>query len=603
MTSPRWTTSRRMLCFCWLLATTGLAGLLVTSAIGQEGSTEGRIAREDVDTCMACHAEEIDGARAVDLAALSASPHKDLKCQDCHSSINAAPHTPQMLKEKASCATCHPDEGEAFAKSAHAKPDQSPGDHPTCVSCHSPGDPHAVVAASTADRRRKVALCSDCHAQTERMGRYGVDPDAVPSYNESFHGKAFLRFGMTNVAICTDCHRYHDVLPSRNPESPVHRNNAARTCAQSGCHPGAQINFAMSGANHLRLKIKESPVLQIEEMFFRWLTLGVITFLLGGIALDLRKRVFGADAPPAGRLVGFLIALSFLFLVASLLMAYLHVGGAPWSALTAIGIMILAFVLYLTRPHPRVERAKMKLFPRFTVAQRWQHFLLAISFTVLMLTGLPLRFAEVEWLQTFYLLFGGITGARIAHRVAAVVMIFTWIWHTLYLLYRWSKAGFSLKSWTMWPTRKDVSDFIAVTKSYLGLSQEEPKYDRFQFREKFDYFAVYWGMPIMVFSGLVLWFPIYFGNRLPEIGLSFAYIAHSDEAILALLVIVIWHFYNTHFNPAFFPMNPVFYTGSLTQEEMERDHPLELERLVKQEQTASTQDAPQSSPPASDQRE
>jgi cytochrome b subunit of formate dehydrogenase len=185
----------------------------------------------------------------------------------------------------------------------------------------------------------------------------------------------------------------------------------------------------------------------------------------------------------------------------------------------------------------------------------------------------------VEWLGHIYVLFGGLAGARIAHRVAAVVMIINWIWHTLYLLYRWRKHGFSFKSWSMWPNRKDWADFIAVSKYYLGLSKEEPRYDRFQFREKFDYFAVYWGMPIMVFSGLVLWFPIYFGNRLPEIGLSFDYIAHSNEAILAFLAIVLWHFYNTHFNPDNFPMSPTWYTGTKTQEERAREHPLELARL------------------------
>jgi cytochrome b subunit of formate dehydrogenase len=338
----------------------------------------------------------------------------------------------------------------------------------------------------------------------------------------------------------------------------------------------------MSGANHLRLKIKEQPILHLEEVLFQFLTVGTILFLLGGVTLDLKTMVFSRGAAPkAGRPVALLIGLSFLGVVAALGLAYFRVGrAAEWSFVAAVILMALAFLLYLLRPR-RTEPSTpaQPVYPRFTVAQRVQHALLAISFTLLAVTGMPLRFATVDWLKAIYLIFGGLSGARIVHRVSAVVMIITWVWHTIYLLFRWKRAGFTFKSWTMAPNLKDVADFITVSKYYFGLTKEEPKYDRFQFREKFDYFAVYWGMPIMVFSGLVLWFPIYFGNRLPEIGLSVAYIAHSDEAVLAFLAIVLWHFYNTHFNPDNFPMSRTFYTGTKTREEMEREHALELDRI------------------------
>lgn len=580
-------TARKKLLLCWMAALLGTIGLLVPVAFGQQDNeSQSQIAFDDVDSCMACHAEQQERqaggtAARVDLAALNASPHKDLKCQGCHSSITSFPHTAEMMKTKASCASCHAEQQDAYLLSAHAKPDKSPGDHPTCANCHATGaDPHAVFSSKTWTRRDAIKICGDCHSQTERMQRYNVDTDAVHSYKESFHGKALLRFGMERAANCIDCHRSHDVLASSNPASPVHRNNAAQTCSQQGCHPGAQMNFAMSGVGHLRLKVKESVILQAEALFFHWLTVGTILFLLGGVAFDLRRRVFSRDTIPAsGRLVGFLISTSFLFLLSALGMAYLKIGNAPWSAIAAFTLMGLAFLFYYLRPRRPKAAAEGRRYTRFTVAQRVQHILLAVSFTLLVVTGMPLRFAETEWLSHVYILFGGLQGARLTHRVAAVVMIATWIWHTLYLFYRWHKAGYSFKSWTMWPTRKDFSDFFGTIKYHLGLAKEEPKFDRFQFREKFDYFAVYWGMPIMVFSGLVLWFPIYFGNRLPEIGLSFAYIAHSDEAILAFLAIVTWHMYNAHFNPDRFPMSRVFLTGELTREEMEREHPLELERI------------------------
>jgi len=188
---------------------------------------------------------------------------------------------------------------------------------------------------------------------------------------------------------------------------------------------------------------------------------------------------------------------------------------------------------------------------------------------------MPLRYAQVGWSHYLNLLFGGFEGARIAHRCAAALMTGTWVWHFFFLLYRWRKAGLSLKSWTMMPTRKDFVDFLDTIKYGLGLRSQRPDYDRFQFREKFDYFAVYWGMPIMVLSGLVLWFPVFFGNRLTDLGLGVAYIAHSDEGLLAFLAILIWHLYNVHLDPEHFPMNAVWYSGVVAESAMERDHPVE----------------------------
>jgi cytochrome b subunit of formate dehydrogenase len=275
--------------------------------------------------------------------------------------------------------------------------------------------------------------------------------------------------------------------------------------------------------------------------------------------------------------VALLVSISFLFLALGLLMAWLGIGKPALAVATAVCVMALAFIVYFATPKAHPARPAQRMFPRLTVAQRWQHGLLLGSFTLLVLTGLPIRFYNVDWLRNIYLMLGGLGVLRVVHRVAASVMIATWIWHTVFLVYRWKKAGFALKSWSMFPRWKDVTDFIGVSMYYLGLADEEPKYDRFEFRQKFDYFAVYWGMPIMVFSGLVLWFPVALGSRLPEIGISAAYIAHSDEAILAFLAIVTWHLYNVHFNPDTFPMSPTFYTGTKTQEDMEREHPLELE--------------------------
>jgi hypothetical protein len=103
------------------------------------------------------------------------------------------------------------------------------------------------------------------------------------------------------------------------------------------------------------------------------------------------------------------------------------------------------------------------------------------------------------------------------------------------------------------------------------------------FREKFDYFAVFWGLPVMMMSGLILWFPVFFGNLLPDLAIPVAYIAHSDEAILAISAIVVWHFYNVHYKPDKFPMSWVWLTGRISEHDIQHEHPLEYERLTAQQ--------------------
>jgi cytochrome b subunit of formate dehydrogenase len=481
-----------------------------------------------------------------------------------------------VVTSENACRDCHKDHAAQAMSSRHDKPDKVAGDHPTCFICHA-GGPHNMVKPKTPTAQAQVELCVGCHQDEALMKRYGMTIEPVVSYLKSFHGKAVMRFGQQDSATCVDCHGLHAVLPHTSAQSPVHESNVTETCRQ--CHPGAKMNFSLSGANHLSLKIEETPLLRGQELFFKVLTVSVILGLMLLIVLDLRRKVFSHDYhPESGRPVGFLIALSFFTVIVGIGMVALEIRGARYPVAASLGLMAVAMLMYLFIRQPK-EHKREKVYPRFNLSQRTQHFLLVASFTVLVVTGMPIRFAEIAWAPDVQLLFGGFAGARLAHRIAAVVMIAAWVWHTGYLLYLWKKAKFSFKSWTMLPNKKDFIDFYHTVTYGVGLRKEPPSFDRFQFREKFDYFAVYWGMPIMVFSGLILWFPIFFSNYLTNLGFGVAYIAHSDEAVLAMLAIVIWHFYNTHFNPDTFPMNRTWLTGTMTESEMLRDHPFEKARM------------------------
>jgi cytochrome b subunit of formate dehydrogenase len=530
--------------------------------------------------CKTCHAQET--------AALTQSVHgRAMKngdtspsCLSCHwerSHTITKPSRMDLTQREGACKTCHADKTASLVGSVHDRPDVVPGDHPTCLSCHG-GKVHDISAPKRLTPTEQIALCSSCHNDAAKMARYGLTTGAVLSYEQSFHGRAVMRFGKKNSATCTDCHGLHGVLAPNDVDAPTNPANLAQTCGK--CHTDSGRNFAVSGASHLRLRIQSSPILLVEEVFFMVLIMGTMFMLFLMVLLDLRRKAFYPGAKPeAGRLVSVLIAISFLLLTGGIALAFLRVNGVEWLWIGALASVVLAFIVNAINrarhPHPKAE----KHYPRFTLVMRFQHAILASTFTLLVLTGLPLHFADVGWMHYILVAFGGFEGARVVHRVCGVAMVVNWIWHLGYLLLLWKRAGFTWSSWTMLPTKKDVRDVIDYFKYLLGLRQDPPAWDRFQFREKFDYYADIWGTIVMGSTGFVLWFPTTLGNKLPDLAFGFSYIAHSYEGLLAMMAIIVWHFYNTHFNPDTFPMNPTWLTGTMSASEMEREHPLEKARV------------------------
>jgi formate dehydrogenase gamma subunit len=247
----------------------------------------------------------------------------------------------------------------------------------------------------------------------------------------------------------------------------------------------------------------------------------------------------------------------------------------------------------MAHDHAATAGAAARSFQRLTLFQRIQHWIMLGTFTLLALTGLPMRFPEVGWLGGIYSAVGGLVVARAIHRGAALLMVADGVLHLGYLSWLLLKHRFHvLEAWPMIPTWKDAQDWWATSLYYFGIRKTLPDYDRFNFREKFDYFAVFWGLPVMMLSGLILWFPVLFGNLLPDIAIPMAYIAHSDEAILAISAIVVWHFYNVHYNPDKFPMSWVWLTGRVSEAEIAQEHPLEYERLLAAEAKPTPEPTP-----------
>jgi cytochrome b subunit of formate dehydrogenase len=237
-------------------------------------------------------------------------------------------------------------------------------------------------------------------------------------------------------------------------------------------------------------------------------------------------------------------------------------------------------VLDLRGPERRVERE----FVRFSNVQRALHACMIVSFISLATTGLTLKFSYTGWAAVVSRILGGFQIAGFIHRTAAVLMFGVFSTH-LYTLVQLKKR--ERKTWrnlifgadSMLPNRQDLTQFIATMKWFVGAGPR-PQYGRWTYWEKFDYFAVFWGIAIIGSTGLTLWFPIFFTRFLPGWAINVATVIHSDEALLATGFIFTVHFFNTHLRPEKFPMDTTIFTGHMPLAELKRDKPLEYERLL-----------------------
>ncbi len=234
---------------------------------------------------------------------------------------------------------------------------------------------------------------------------------------------------------------------------------------------------------------------------------------------------------------------------------------------------------------PVAENSSEKQYQRFTRLNRLLHVVMIVCFLSLALTGMTLKFAYTSWAVFLSHLFGGFESAGYIHRVAAATMIFLFITHIIDLVRRKRNEYGTWRAMLLGPdsmvfNKKDLQDLVGNFKWFIGKGPR-PSYGRWTYWEKFDYFAVFWGMIVIGSTGLMLWFPEVFTLLLPGWFINVATIIHSDEALLATGFIFTVHFFNTHFRPEKFPMDIVVFTGRMTLEEFKEDKPLEYEALVK----------------------
>lgn len=239
---------------------------------------------------------------------------------------------------------------------------------------------------------------------------------------------------------------------------------------------------------------------------------------------------------------------------------------------------IVAFVRGELKP---IHRRGDVWVRRFRPVHQWIHVTVVITFLILASTGLPLKFHFVGLAETLSRLLGGVAVARYFHRLAGVATFGYASFFVGYLLREIviKKRYELLWGWkSMVPNLKDLSDIYHNVRWFLYLGQP-PKLDRWTYWEKFDFFAVFWGVPVIGLSGLMLWFPRAVASILPGWVLNLASIIHGDEALLATGFIFFFHFFHTHMRPENFPLDTVVFTGKMPLERLKEERPAEYAHL------------------------
>ncbi len=229
---------------------------------------------------------------------------------------------------------------------------------------------------------------------------------------------------------------------------------------------------------------------------------------------------------------------------------------------------------------------------RFSVRQRIEHFSVMILFLALGLTGFAQKFVDSPWAIWTINTIGGIDRVRWLHRAAGVMF-------TVFAMVHISIALFMVLTRRSRPSmiasRKDFQDAITQLRYYLRISDNPARFDRFDYRQKFEYWGMVLGGMLMIATGFMLLYPVIVTRLLPGEFIPVARVAHSNEGLLAFLIVIIWHIFNAHLSPEAFPFDPSIFTGKVSREYMEKEHPLEYARIMREDEEkreAETDGAP-----------
>jgi cytochrome b subunit of formate dehydrogenase len=551
------------------------------------------------------------------------APPKKVECAQCHAdeqqayagSLHAKTSTTSGAPF-ATCGDCHGDVHEVLAADNAKSPENHVNIPVTCGRCHgqkflmeSNGESaqpfysyqESVHGRAVANGSQKAAVCTDCH------GSHGIlqasdshSPIAkanVPAtcgkchvnvanaFNASIHGQAIAR-GNELAPVCTDCHGIHTIKAPTNPNSPVAEQNLSRdTCAH--CHEGVRLSqeFGVPGNrvssyfdSYHGLAAEGGSVVAANCSSCH----GVHDILPSS---DPRSSVNSAHLEATCGKCHKGVSARFIQtrvhledgIVRTNDIGSVAVRWVRWIYIPLILIVIGAMFLHnavIWRSKAVARRRTQNPFlTRMTLNQRWQHLVLLLSFIVLVITGFALRFPETWFAHTLGM---GENLRGILHRIAGVALMGAGIYHLFYVAF--AREGKKLIRDLM-PGPKDVRDVWTAMLYYLGLSREKPKFGRFSYSEKAEYWALVWGTALMAVTGIMLWAKVWVGNLLARWWVDVATAIHFYEAILATLAIIVWHFYQVFLDPDIYPMNWAWWDGKMPEQLYRHEHELDTEAV------------------------
>ena len=510
------------------------------------------------DMCAKCHSDpgflsrhQIPVAHPVEAyrqsvhgRATAAGNTQAAKCNNCHGNHDIYPardarsHV-NRWKVPETCGNCHKEIAKTYQQSVHGEAVRiGAKDAPVCVDCH--GE-HLILEPNNPNSPVNAAnvsleTCGRCHGSARMARLYDLPADRVPSFADSYHGLA-LKGGKLTVANCGSCHGVHNIFKSTDPRSTVNTANLGKTCGQ--CHQGADKADYAIGAVHVQTGTGPNhPVVK----WIRWTYWVLIPATLGFMLLH----------------------------------------------------NLLDLLSKLIRRRPRHESGEVVL--RMNIWFRVAHWGIMASFPTLVVTGFALKYPDSWWAKPL-LMWEASAGVRGGlHRVAAVVMITATVYHLMHIALKKRDRSFL---WSMIPTMKDAWDMIDVFLYNLGLSQKEPKFAKFNYAEKMEYWAFMWGTFVMALSGFLLWFDNFTLRHFPKWVSDAATAIHWYEALLATFAILIWHFYLVIFDPMVYPMDTAWLDGKISADHYRHTRPAYYRQLVKEglvetpEESGATGPAPE----------
>jgi len=590
-------------------------------------------AKIEKEKCFECHEIKISED-------IKNSIHSFLNCNDCHREIREIPHSKKLPTPE--CGLCHKNEylehiesihgkaiKEGIKEAAHcydchgshniSKIDENSPVHfknlaKTCGSCHGKKEiaekfkipiknPYQLYEEGVHNlaiiQGKRGATCSDCH------GTHDIDVSVSPKsktnkyripetcskchkkeyedYIESIHWKGYL-VGVKESPVCNDCHSEHRILPPTSPLSPVYPLNIPKTCAD--CHERYTLIQ--------RYGLSEKRLATFYESYHGLALKAGNLFSANCVSCHESHKILSSTNPlsttypenlpktcgtchpgikPTAKIHYVHEITSQIGLLVINIVRKIYI----WLiVITISGMVIYCFLDFIKKAREGVRYHSLsdKEILRFNKFERTIHLIHLISFIILVYTGFARHYPDAIWSLNIAKFKGGILRAYL-HRIAGSLMLITFLIKVFAMIY--TKRGREQFKELIFKI-KDIKDAINLLLYNLNLKKEKPKFGRFTFYEKFEYWALVWGTIVMGLTGLALWFKENTLSILPKWFIDLFLVIHFYEAILASLAILVWHLYWVVFDPVIYPLNKSMFTGKLKEDIYKEEHSLEFEK-------------------------